>query len=296
MHEPWQPSQPPWRRAVGRAFFAIDSEFGDWTGESLFPHPQVQIVEIPPAPPPEPPPDAPPPPDSPPPPFVMPPSESPPPEPPDSPPDEPLPEPAEVPLPRFVSEQEYAAAEKHATIYLDIIQETYGNFSEEPVGRLGYERGTDWDKRPVDQRPVGWAWDNSAGMETYGLLPDETTIAFEEHEARGRPCWNCGKIGHIYTKCPEPLDRARINAARGDATRDQTRSLELLDRFQPGVVSDDLHRALFARDDDDPEDMEMDDEFTATRQDYPWFEGMLKWGYPPGWIASKGGFAAKTER
>lgn len=26
------------------------------------------------------------------------------------------------------------------------------------------------------------------------------------------------------------------------------------------------------------------------RGDWPWFEWMLKWGYPPGWVSGKGKF------
>lgn len=256
---------PPWRGAVGRAWLTIDSEFGNWTGETLFP---LSVVDSSPASPPGPPADSPPPPPASPPP----PPSSPPPVPPDSPP---------APPSLYVSPEEYAEAERHATIYLEIIQETFANFSDEPVGRLGYERGPDWDTRPIDQRPVRWAWDDATGMDSYGLLPDETTIAFEERESKGgRPCWNCGQVGHAYGQCKQPLNRARIAAARGQLQRDTARSLELLDLFKPGQVSDELRQALFADEDDD--------EFAATRTDYPWFQGMLMWGYPSGWITSRG--------
>lgn len=86
---------------------------------------------------------------------------------------------------------------------------------------------------------------------------------------------------------------------------ERDRRLSLLDQFRPGEISDDLASALFWIEDEeegliDPralgeeESPEMRGVRIATlrvqkkRRQYPWFEWMLKWGYPPGWVAGKG--------
>lgn len=147
-------------------------------------------------------------------------------------------------------------------------------------------------------------------------------------------CWNCRDSGHILADCPHPRDNLQIRASRELFTaqreaipdyaipylagytytaEERNRRLDLLSRFTPGEISEDLKDAIFYIDEEEEGgegilinpggtggiDGYEEDEGTKqmrigmmkvrrNRGDWPWLEWMLKWGYPPGWVASKG--------
>lgn len=94
---------------------------------------------------------------------------------------------------------------------------------------------------------------------------------------------------------------------------ERTRRLALCSRFVPGEVSQELEDALFWVEEEDelgdqgivvnPRGGEVEEDLrdrqvrvslaraARKRRQYPWFEWMLKWGYPPGWVAGKGELA-----
>ena len=132
-------------------------------------------------------------------------------------------------------------------------------------------------------------------------------------------CWNCRGSGHIFQHCPLPRNRLQIRASRNNfrAARDampehaipylpaysrstgaetKARRMQLLDRFQPGRVSEDLAEAVWWIQDEEDEDEEERVELEVRRRksQWPWLLGMVRWGYPPGWIAGKGEFMASV--
>jgi len=71
-------------------------------------------------------------------------------------------------------------------------------------------------------------------------------------------------------------------------TDEKARRLALMDRFRPGEVSQALLDAVFYTDDEMTSDEMQQMEGWRTRRYYPWYQWMLKWGYPPGWTAGRG--------
>lgn len=91
---------------------------------------------------------------------------------------------------------------------------------------------------------------------------------------------------------------------------EKQRRLDLVDRFEPGKMSQTLLDAVFEDDEEgmeqlqqemqrrgirDEEDKEVflsmkgdERERKRLKGEVPWFEWMRKWGYPPGWVAGKG--------
>lgn len=69
---------------------------------------------------------------------------------------------------------------------------------------------------------------------------------------------------------------------------ERSRRLGLVDRFRPGKISSELADAIYAVEEDmTPDEMEHMG-YEKRRRRYPWLNWMMKWGYPPGWIAGKG--------
>lgn len=120
-----------------------------------------------------------------------------------------------------------------------------------------------------------------------------------------RACFNCGSPSHVLSACPAPVDRAQIARARSafaeihnyaparrihHVGEDQARRLQFLDRFKPGQIhSPELRDALGL---DDPR---LD---TSSRlrgiDELPWYTGMMRWGYPPGYFGILGAYSCSS--
>lgn len=77
---------------------------------------------------------------------------------------------------------------------------------------------------------------------------------------------------------------------------EKARQLELLDRFRPGHVSEDLAEAVWWIGDEVEDDEEEIQQIKVRRRrrEWPWLWWMLKWGYPPGWLAGRGEHSAQS--
>jgi hypothetical protein len=104
-----------------------------------------------------------------------------------------------------------------------------------------------------------------------------------------------------------PESAAPYLASYAYTAAEQDRRLELLSRFTPGQVSEALQDALFYTGDEaadmrggiivDPRGEDEDEgsrrvrvamlKVGRKRGKWPWLDWMLKWGYPPGWVAGK---------
>ncbi|KAL3108294.1 hypothetical protein niasHT_014443 [Heterodera trifolii] len=81
-------------------------------------------------------------------------------------------------------------------------------------------------------------------------VPKESKRSDGQNRSAGKTCFNCGKVGHELSKCPEPRDARRISQNRNSFGR-RRESAGVAPRFheqrqgpQPGVVSDELRDAL----------------------------------------------------
>ncbi|KAF9516352.1 hypothetical protein BS47DRAFT_1340973 [Hydnum rufescens UP504] len=103
-----------------------------------------------------------------------------------------------------------------------------------------------------------------------------------------RVCFNCGSPSHVLSAWPRLLLARSAFAESHDfaPTRrihhvgeDQARRLEFVSRFKPGQIqTPELRDALGL---DDPY---LDSSSRLRRIDeLPWYHGMMKWGYPPGY-------------
>jgi hypothetical protein len=77
---------------------------------------------------------------------------------------------------------------------------------------------------------------------------------------------------------------------------ERERRLDLLNSFRPGYVSDELLDAVFYVDEESTREEEEQIEGWRRRGYFPWYQWMMKWGYPPGWIAGKGESAITLTR
>jgi hypothetical protein len=77
----------------------------------------------------------------------------------------------------------------------------------------------------------------------------------------------------------------------------RARCLDLVKRFIPGVIGAELADAVFWSGNADADDVDLSrdeaDElkrllWQKKRKRWPWLQWMLKWGYPPGWVAGRG--------
>lgn len=71
---------------------------------------------------------------------------------------------------------------------------------------------------------------------------------------------------------------------------ERSRRLALVDRYTPGAVSSELADAVFTPEEEmDPDEAERV-AVERRRRRYPWLKWMMKWGYPPGWVAGRGDY------
>ena len=133
--------------------------------------------------------------------------------------------------------------------------------------------------------------------------------SWDERLTSSRACWNCGSFHHELIDCPKPRDQAQIALSRAVFTtqkdqmpeyalpylhmytfdaEERQRQLSLLDAFRPGHVSRELLDAVFCSDEESTQEEVEQMEGWRRRRYYPWYQWMMKWGYPPGWIAGKG--------
>ncbi|BGP05110.1 hypothetical protein JCM10049v2_000914 [Rhodotorula toruloides] len=136
------------------------------------------------------------------------------------------------------------------------------------------------------------------------------------HLLPSRACFNCGSPDHSISSCPFRHDREAIAenralyASRRSALSVLSRSgtttpkrladgpppasereqfVDFHERFKPGVVSDELRRALGRG----------TRAGAMTTEEWPWMGRMLEWGYPRGWTMLEGEidlFARMRER
>ena len=121
-----------------------------------------------------------------------------------------------------------------------------------------------------------------------------------------RACFNCGSPDHAFSSCPEPLDRARVTAARAEfsaesdgngpsrrihqAGEDLQRRLNWLDTFKPGQIVGPALRDALGLDDPSVSVREIE----RRREELPWYQGaaggggMMRWGYPIGYYTMGG--------
>jgi hypothetical protein len=94
--------------------------------------------------------------------------------------------------------------------------------------------------------------------------------------AKSNPCFNCGLEGHPVRDCPKPKDFRAINKNRSlylAAAPSEKRYWEdKASKYNPGELSPGLREALNISSDASP----------------PWYNKMLKFGYPPGYTREIG--------
>nr|XP_018263176.1 uncharacterized protein I303_04669 [Kwoniella dejecticola CBS 10117]OBR85334.1 hypothetical protein I303_04669 [Kwoniella dejecticola CBS 10117] len=224
----------------------------------------------------------------------------------------------ESPIAEYTPEDEW-------DIYVDILDSTFKGFSDVPVGSdievidLARPAEIQGDLTfEVDTRP------DLVGLEDGGgdVLYDEPLRAVEEDRSKPTStatCWNCLSPGHAYTSCPEPKNHMIIRHAReahlfqrdfvmpeharpaldtylsmNVTHEEKDRRLELVDKFQAGRISQELEDAICHFDEDAIEDDSQMDlirqqiEVKRRRKRWDWYDRIMRWGYPPGWIAVKG--------
>lgn len=120
-------------------------------------------------------------------------------------------------------------------------------------------------------------------------------------------CWNCLGVGHSFNSCPERRNYPVLNAMRaawaerqrdmlpipardalrtylvsGDTPAERAKRLALAQAFTPGRVSLALADALTCH-------VSKQNQLEIKRdRDWPWIYDMLDWGYPSGWVSTKG--------
>jgi hypothetical protein len=161
----------------------------------------------------------------------------------------------------------------------------------EAVGEIVGEDREEEDGKPNrwDTKPERYA--------TPSLIRSVSTPCADQHSLLSllRLCFNCSSSSHSLQDCPTPHIRSVISANRKAyqallaASREEERPegalyhsddflmlrLEMLDRHEPGEFSEGLKEAL--------EDGRTDGELGS----WIW-EGMARWGYPPGWYSVEG--------
>ncbi|WWD17410.1 hypothetical protein CI109_101851 [Kwoniella shandongensis] len=177
----------------------------------------------------------------------------------------------------------------------------------------------DWD---VDLVPRNWVVEGDTSEVIYDEPPrgdDLTAGNNKTNRFTNQQCWNCLLYGHSVANCPQPRNHAQIQQSRDSfmyqkdfampesalqtyetylsmrVTEDEkSRRLELLDQYRPGVISDGLVDAICHLDEGilEGEEEEMDEvrrriDTMRRRKQWEWLRGIMRWGYPPGWIAGK---------
>ncbi|WRT66237.1 uncharacterized protein IL334_003190 [Kwoniella shivajii] len=139
-------------------------------------------------------------------------------------------------------------------------------------------------------------------------------------------CWNCLSTGHSYTSCPEPKNHNMIRHSREThffirdyimpeqyqhslesyysmnvTEEEKSRRLELVHSFVAGQISSQLEEAICFIDETNvdsqvEESMDQDEyldllkdqmDVKRRRKRWDWYERIMRWGYPPGWITAK---------
>lgn len=141
---------------------------------------------------------------------------------------------------------------------------------------------------------------------TYYLVDSRVILGDDEADNEDlnhqfvRRCFNCGSTLHNLNACTEPIDRARVASAReafaehndgAQAMRrihqvgeEQARRLYFLDSLTPGRIQvPELRDALGL---DDPRSSS--EQLSRRTDEFHWYEGMMKWGYPPGYYSVNG--------
>ncbi len=216
-------------------------------------------------------------------------------------------------------------------MYALLVERMFRNFTSEKAGSDVEVEGI--VVSPNGDRYVGWTVDElpmRARVEgDSGILYAEVVEEGTSRPGSARPCppfdhqltllrqlcWNCRKHGHAYTRCPFPRNHLQIRASRDEfnAARDampdhaipylpthsstiaeKARRLDLADRFRPGWISEELAEAVWWVEDEDDDEAIEEIEAKKRRREWPWLCWMMRWGYPPGWIAGRGGFETRT--
>jgi hypothetical protein len=128
---------------------------------------------------------------------------------------------------------------------------------------------------------------NTSSVTTETAAPTYLSLSLETPEPvplsliaarpkQGNPCFNCGTDGHAVRDCPKPKDFRAINKNRAlylAAAPSEKRYWEdKASKFNPGELSPALREALSISSDATP----------------PWYNKMLKFGYPPGYTREIG--------
>lgn len=136
--------------------------------------------------------------------------------------------------------------------------------------------------------------DPSQSFAPLPILGDDVPTEGKASEMNKRSCFNCNSLEHISSACPLPRNARNISNNRkkfqeenpqselggklGGNESERTKFLGFFERFQPGVVGEELRAALgFGR------KMEKKEEEEEEVVDYPWFFRFREWGYPFGW-------------
>jgi hypothetical protein len=109
--------------------------------------------------------------------------------------------------------------------------------------------------------------------------PDDTTKEVSltvARPAKSNPCFNCGLEGHPVRECPQPKNFQAINKNRqlymAAAPSEKRYWEDKASKYNPGELSPALREALKISADAPP----------------PWYNKMLKFGYPPGYTREIG--------
>ncbi|OCF60468.1 hypothetical protein L486_00101 [Kwoniella mangroviensis CBS 10435] len=154
--------------------------------------------------------------------------------------------------------------------------------------------------------------------------PIREAVEVNSGRSNNQECWNCLSTGHAYLSCPHPKNHMMIRHSRDVflykkdyampeyvqpafdmylsmkvTEEEKLRRLELLDQFglPTGTLSEILQDAIsFIPPDDDIYEEGQEEEgylirekmeVKRRRKRWDWYDGMMRWGYPPGWITAK---------
>ncbi|WWC70301.1 uncharacterized protein I206_104251 [Kwoniella pini CBS 10737] len=223
----------------------------------------------------------------------------------------------ESPIAEYTPETEW-------DIYMEILESTFSGFSHFPIGSdieiIDFTKPIEIQGDltfEIDVRP------DLVGLEDSGgdVLYDEPFRGLDEITSKGHnnaTCWNCLSQGHAYTSCPEPKNHMMIRHSREAhlfhrdfvmpeyvqpaldmyltmqvTQEEKNRRLELVDKFQAGSISRELEDAICFIDEDalegDSEGYLVKEQvdIKRRRKRWDWYEKIMRWGYPPGWITTK---------